>query len=383
MPGLTIDNPVTLTQALASYRIIPGDTLELADGIYTGDFVVSPTLIGTYIKPIIIKPRNPGMVTINGSFTVNGQHVHIYDLNFMDNRTDQYTATPAIYCAEMGFGLHGCIVNGLHNSGVQWFSGGDSEVSENMILNCGDYFADGSGHGHSIYTHNNPGGEHRILRNMFGNNRGDYTIHIYSGGGNALRDYVVENNVIHGDSVHCGGGLGLFNFVYRNNIQYSDYAQFGRYAGLNQNDTALIEGNESIDIGSWVVRSDNSLEWLNLTEQNNIFYGAAWPAGTYNQAGYTLAAKPQTKVWLNQFTKSARWLGNVIIFNRDSAASVAVDFSSVLSAGSYLLRNAGNPAETWAFEYAGSGTVDVPMNWTTIPGAGVQWPVFGSCVIEN
>jgi hypothetical protein len=33
MAGLTIDNPVTLTNALSSGRIIPGDVLELLDGV--------------------------------------------------------------------------------------------------------------------------------------------------------------------------------------------------------------------------------------------------------------------------------------------------------------------------------------------------------------
>lgn len=381
MPGLTIDDPVTLTQALASVNIVPGDVLELADGVYTGDYTANVALAGTEAAPVIIKPRNPGAVTIDGSLKINGAHVHLYDLNFIDSRADIHVTSNGVYCAAAGFHLHGCIINGVHNSGVSWFGGGVGEVSENIFLNCGYKDANENGHGHSIYTHNNDGGARLIARNMFANNQGDYCLQIYSGGSNYLRDYTVENNVTHGDATHTGGGLGLINFIYRNNIQYADWIQHGRYGYDNQNDTALIDSNEMIGLGSYTINANTTPEWLNLTEQNNVFYGAAWPAGAENRPGYTLAAIPQTKVWLNAFTKSARWLGNVIILNRDSAASVSVDFSSILTTGSYLLRNAGNPAETWAFEYAGSGAVDVPTAWTNLPG-GLYWPVFGSCVIE-
>jgi len=76
----------------------------------------------------------------------------------------------------------------------------------------------------------------------------------------------------------------------------------------------------------------------------------------------------------------------VAIFNRDSAESVPVDFSSLLSEGRYRLRNGQNITETWAFDYLG-GLVNVPTGWTSAPRIGDEtttstWPVFGGLVIE-
>jgi hypothetical protein len=377
MAGLTIDNPVTLTNALSSGRIIPGDVLELLDGVYTGLYEAAAAIAGTEAAPVIIRPRNPGGVTIDGSLLIMGVHVHVYDLNFTDSRIDRTIIGVGVQCSAVGFQIHGCVISDMHNNGISWMGSGVGEVSENIILNCGYKAINGDGHAHSIYTHNNTGGARLIARNMMADNYGEYTIHLYSPS-SALRDYTIENNVIHGDAVHAGGAANIYNLIYRNNIQYKDWLQF--YTALG----ATIQNNEWIDSLYSLYEIEN---WTDVVESGNIFYPTI-PAGAVGREGYSEQALPATKVWLNAFTKSARWLGNVAIYNRDSAATVAVDFSSILSNGSYKLRNSLNPDETWEFEFTGAA-VNVPTNFTSRNkvgeewGAGAAWPVFGSCVIET
>lgn len=369
----------SLVQALADTTVQPGDILELDDGVYTGDFV-SSTLTGTEQLPIIIKPFHPGKVTIDGSLWINSPWTHWYDLDFTDSRTDRYVYTNSILMYGVGSHLHGCRMTDMHNSGVQWFSSGVGEVSECVIYNNGGRDPDGSGHGHAIYSHNTNGGTRVMARNILGNQLGNYTVHIYSGGANYLKDFVVKNNMICGDPVHTGGGLGLINFLYENNVHYGDYEQHGRYSPDGTNNDGTIRSNNFISMGSYFVNPS----WENLVEEFNEVYGGE-PS---SRAGYTVYPQPATKIWITPFVASARWLGMVTIFNRDSTSYVGVNLSSILPNGNYRLRNGQNMTETWEFIQSGT-PIDVPMNiWTPshVIGEGDgenHLPVFGSFVIER
>jgi len=383
MSGLTIDDPIRFADVLISQRIIPGDTLLLADGTYIGDWTVPVAISGTEAAPIIVKPQNPGKVIINGSLTINGSWTHWYDLEIMDARTDRHLITNSITMNYEGTRLHGCLIHDLHSDGVNWFGSGVGEVSECVLYNNGFRESDESAHGHGIYTHNTNGGQRTIARNIFNDAIGDYAFQIYSGGDNYLRDYVVEDNIIPDDPVHTGGGLGLINFLYQRNIQYGNYCQQGRYSGANANIDGTIKDNFFVGLSSYTVNQDTVPEWQNLVESGNEVYGGQ-PA---NRTGYTYYEQPATKSWIVAFSKSARWLGSVAIFNRDSADTVDVDFSSLLTNGNYLLRNGQNMTETWAFTYSGNA-VSVPMNmWTAAARIGdtaqaLVFPIFGAFVIE-
>jgi hypothetical protein len=364
------------------------------DGVYTGDFI-SSNLFGTENLPITFKPVNPGKVIVDGSLSiVNTQWIHFCDIEFMDSRLDRTYVTNGINASIKGFGLYGCLVHDIHSSGVSWFGSGAGEISECVFYNNGFHDTAGGGYGHSIYSHNHSGGSRRIARNIFHDNLGRYTIHLYSLGKNYLKDFTCEDNIVAGDSVHTGGGLGLIDFIYQRNVQYGYHCQHGRYTIREEegyhNIRGLIANNEFVDVDGYSVNRDNSLPWEDLTESKNVFYQSADPDlyMPIDPSGYSRVQQPATKVWLMPFTKSARWLGSLAIFNRDSAEWVGVDFSPLLAGGSYKLRNTQNKAETWNFVYTG-GSVNVPMLiWTaaarigdTIPSNGL--PKFAAFVIER
>lgn len=380
MSGLTVDDPVSLHVALASDRVIPGDVLELRGGTYKNDWVCN--IGGTSGNPVIIKPYNGETVIIDGSFTCNRPYIELYDMELMDSDTNRIGKKEPIRAEVAGFGMYGCIVHDYHNSGLLWFGSGAGEVCENMFFNNGYRdVAGGAGLGHGVYTHNNGGGARLLARNLFFDQLGKYCFQIFSGGDNYLKDYTVEDNVICGDNVHAGGGLGLVNFLFQNNIFYgsvNDYIQIGRYSTEPGQD-ATIRNNYFIDVGGY--RVDN-IE--TLTESGNI----AWSNTTnwLHQTGFTSEGNPEIWTKVIPFSKSRRWVAGVEIYNRDAAESVSVDLSGI-DAGNYIMRNAQNPAETWAFSWDGITPVDVPTNWTSAGRIGdtlhgTTWPVFGGLVVE-
>lgn len=373
---ITITNAMELTTALNSKSTNPGDTLLLLDGVYAGDFI--STIAGTDGHPITIKPANPGKAVIDGSLVLGGGFVEVYDLDFTDSRTDRTAEAESITCNQDGFGMFGCVVRDLHNSGIIWYGSGKGNVCENVIYNNGY-----SGAGHAIYSHNNGGGLRIIARNLFGNQFGDYTIHIYSGGSNYLKDFHCLDNIICGDSVHTGGGVGMSNHVYSGNVQYGDRCQLGRYTPDGTREDITVTNNTFIQLTEYRRKVFDK-----MTESGNIVYsnnGYIWAADAQAPA-YTHSEPPQTWYRVIPFTKSARWVAAVAIYNRDGAETVSVDLG--LPEGKYRLRYALNMDESYEFEYDGK-SLDVPMKiWSggVVVGGGVGecWtPVFGSFVIEK
>lgn len=299
MSGLTINDPIKLEQVLQSNKVVPGDTLYLRGGIYTGNWIAN--IGGTLEAPVIIKPYNLEPVIIDGVFTFGRPHLRVMDIEFTNYNTDRTLWDSGITMHPQGSWLIGCDIHDMHSDGVNWMNSGVGGVVECRIENCGSLNPDGPPHyGHAIYTHNNAGGARLIARNLLLNSMGRYTIHIYSASSNYLRDYTCEDNVIWGDPVHTGGGAGLVNFVYQRNIQYSEYAQMGRYSG-QPNNGGLIQDNLFIDLSAYSVQSG----WVDLTETNNTVWGGE-PA---DRAGYTVEQMPFNWSQFIPFTLSERWSG--------------------------------------------------------------------------
>lgn len=302
MSGLSIGDPITLASVLDSSHVLPGDTLLLREGTYTGDWVIN--IGGSDELPVIIKPYNGESVTIDGTLTFGKPNVHIYDLEITSSDPDTSIIDTSITMNYKDCWLIGCYIHALHGSGVNWMGSGVGRIAECWIEENG-YYIGAEGHGHGIYSHNHAGGTREIIRNLFGNSRGKYTIHIYSGGSNYLKDFVCQDNVIFGDPVHTGGGLGLIDFLYQRNIQYGDYCQQGRYGYSHQNINGQILDNLFFNLSSYSVNADCTYEWSNLTESGNEVYGGE-PS---SRAGYNWQAYPQNWSQFIPFSLSERWSG--------------------------------------------------------------------------
>lgn len=376
MAGLDVNDPIDLGSLVLSNAVIPGDVIKLRAGTYARDWVFNWQ--GTSDNPVTVMPYNNENVILDGSLWLGGSYLIIKDIEIRDTNPDRTVHTSGITMNNPGCKLIGCDIHDMRHSGIIWQGSGVGVVAECIIRGNGiDTQLD-----HALYGHNHLGGTRLIARNMTFAQSGKYSLHLYSGGANYIKDYIVEDNVFCGDPVHTGGGLGVVDFVYRGNVQYGNYCQHGRYSGSNQNQNGQIVDNTLIDVFSYSVNADCDLEWLNLLESGNIVYGGE-PA---NRAGYTKLPKPAVWSKFTPFSLSGRWLGGLAIFNRDGQDTCPIDFP-ILSHGAYLLRNVQNPAETWSFVYAGAA-INVPMNiWTaaermTFGTPPPFYPFFGMFVVE-
>src|SRR3990172_9400721 len=163
MAGYTITNPVKWSTVVTSLNVVAGDTLILKDGTYLG---LDVNVVGSTNSPVVIKPLNPGQVTIDGAINFNGTYLEVYDINFTDSNPERYAITNGVFVSNSKVSFYGCIFSDQHSSGLNWFGSGVGEVCECVFLNNGYILPDESYHGHGLYTHNNLGGLRVIARNI-------------------------------------------------------------------------------------------------------------------------------------------------------------------------------------------------------------------------
>lgn len=182
MPGLTIDNPISLGVALTSVNVIPGDAIYLRAGTYTGDWLSS--IAGTAEAPVTIQPYEDPIthelepVTIDGPLRIAGAYTHWLNLtlqNSIPNRSTVYMTMP-------GTELQDCDVSGAY-LGVEWFGSGVGKIDTCTFHDTGSY---------GIYTSNHLGGLREITDCTFTNIGSFYDLHAYSESSNAVRDYLVS-----------------------------------------------------------------------------------------------------------------------------------------------------------------------------------------------
>jgi len=253
MAGLTIGNPATLIQALASQRIYSGDTLELLPGTYTGDYIIP--FSGHDTQPITIKAHTPGTVTIDGSFSFYGKNFIVDGLEF--TRTDWQTRTfsssqnikPNIYVGGSNIKIRNCIIHD-GNECIESFGGGVTELYGCLMYN-GGYILNGGGVGHSIYTHNT-GGIYNLYENNIFLASFNYGFHAHSSGANYIKNYHLKNNIF---------GKCNQKHTFGNDSGGIDYAV----------EDILFEYNENMNTWWWFNRWTNPAR--NIIVRNNYFTG--------------------------------------------------------------------------------------------------------------
>lgn len=310
MSGLTINDPIRFADILNSLRVLPGDTLLLRGGTYSGDWVIDTNIKGTQTNPVTIKPYNGESVTIDGSLQVLGDYITIIDIDFTDTiHADPQYVSMGVYAAGTGFQMYGCHIRKQHASGVSWYGHGVGEISENWIEDNGYLDADGNTHGYCIYTHNEIPGEHFIRRNLMRPRREKYSLHVYTSSPVPLYDYRIFDNVLIGP-VHTGGGYGLRDFQFERNIQYRDWVQLGRYLyDLEyQNIGGTIKNNIFLETYAYTVNEDLPMQWTGLVEDGNLAWSPHRP-NDFNRTGYITEPEPSAWSRFIPFAISGRWAG--------------------------------------------------------------------------
>jgi hypothetical protein len=283
------------------------------------------------------------------------------------------------------------INNVIHDTRMgisMWTEATDAEAYGNIIYNNG-FQASDRGHGHGFYVQNNTGAKYvtdNIIFNQFDNG-----IQAYGSDKAQVRNIVVEGNIVFNNGVISGaradnvvfaGGTGvrgarlINNYFFHTPLTNLGYNELG-WGGTNEDLTAegnyFMGGFQSVAMGNWQsvkfqnnhvyshAKYDLILSTSNSTAgyvwNGNTYYGSGmfmvngsgtsfegWREKTHLDGNSTYRSGDPTGVWtFVRPNKYEQGRANIVIYNWDLAASVAVDLSGVLTPGRrYEIRDAQN-----------------------------------------
>ena len=416
------NNPWNLQTALRHPpKVKAGDTILIHGGIYKGAF--ASYLRGLAGKPIIVKAVCGEEVILDGNvpegravLVFDGQHTWICGLTLTTTDETRTNIKDGVYFAGVNNKLINCIIRNNSGNGIGfWKPAINSEVYGCIIYHNGT-IGSTRGHGHGIYTQNETGTKiikDNIIFNSFG-----IGIQVYSGNAE-IRGYNIEGNTF----FNCGipyekylerhiivGGLrnqadSIFikSNCFYNHSHFPSKAtvQLG-YAADNLNaeftDNYLINGSfycmsnwKSVTVTDNTIMSSNT-RVINFADINNIekplinnntYYQKnlvphlfnEWKNTSGQDAGSSIQdSTPPANAYFLRKNEYEAGRANLTIYNWENKNSVAVDVSSVLSAGDdYEVFDVSNLSggSILSGKYT-SGNISIPMQLT-----GVEIP-FGN-----
>jgi hypothetical protein len=432
----SLSEPFTLAQALASTKILPGHTLWIRGGTYSGSF--TSLLSGTAENPVNVRAYQNEAVTLDGDLVIGAtdgskayQYWHMDTMTVLNSNTDrgnyEMPDTPGFRAT--GITVHSPnsrIMNGwvrdTGNSMGHWATAPNSEVYGMVALNSGwvDVYR---GHGHGLYTQNNIGNKtvkHCVLGPHFGRTLACYGTSPINGfritenafidepGGNILvggqdrqDDQQVNDNHIYGAASlgYTHNQNGSIQFL-RNVVRGSLVCKYWETIDLQNNIVISLGGGsagEAFEFQQPADTSQNSHVWNNnqyhylgtytfpFQEEAVAWYTfEQWKAATGFDANSTydqVETYPDSvHVYPNAYKDAySKREGIVVIWNEAQAAAVNVDLTAMglTNGGSYRIINALNWDEYVDFTYDGS-PVSVPMaadSWTVAIPTGWDVPL--------
>jgi hypothetical protein len=292
--------------------LLPGDTLLLLDGIYTGPFVSE--LTGTFSNPIVVRQADgarailqDNRATASGAtLQVNGGWTWYMDFEITNINADRNSSSSSIFrpmgIQAQGPGtkfIHLIIHDTGHGIGL-WKEAVDAEVYGCTIYHCGNRNEIGSyqTHGHGIYTQNNAGTKvirHNVLFNQFG-----FGLHGFPNPGH-LRGYAVEENVIFHSGILSGDSVRLSNLLFEH---YAPY----------EADRITLRGNHTYD-------DLNSFPHTSLYDVDVLLGSASEPAGSLALTDNHFHGNGRAGMILLQWD-SAQVTGNHTFYQSGSVAAL-------------------------------------------------------------
>lgn len=414
--------------------ILPGQTLWLRGGTYSGDYIA--TLAGSNPDYLTIRAYPGEKPVVDGSMNIQGGWLTFIEIEFMNSRTDRVrsqtggnldTVTGTTGAANLR--LINCFIHDSEENGVGlWKQATNSLLYGCVIYNNGFVnTADDAGDGHGVYTQNTSGTK-TFRQNVF-SSPFHMCFQAYARDDTPQLGWDFRENVVVGGRVYFGGDASVrqegvsvdANHLYNASVQLGDlYPQngdliftnnrlHGGVAGLSGQPLTLkyweninLQNNRLVSAHNKLLRfiepadtSGNVRAW-----DGNEYYGPGLDATPFNEDGvenYSLAdwrtAKgfdgnstltatlPTTNeifVYPNEYRDihSCR-MGIIVVWNWEGLSSVGVDLSSLeLANGNYCLRNGVNISETYSFAYAGSA-LSIPMDgWTVSSPIGMDAPLI-------
>jgi len=367
----SLSNPWQLQTALyqPSSVVHPGDTIWLRGGTYSGSF--SSGLVGTSANPIIVRQYPGERATIDGASSgsstlwINGSYTWFWGFEVTNSLTNRpnvaFSRPPGLTVKGPNTRFINMIVHDTGQGFGWWMEAPDSEITGCLIYYNGNHHLD-----HGIYTQNQNGGKlvaDSIIFNNYGHGiqaygtdtafLNNYTFQgVTSFNNGLLSTGTSQRNLLIGGSNPANNPKILNNMIYQVGPGDTDF-DMGYVGGGCTN--ATVTANR--------VTNTEFTNCLPASMTGNSFYGrisgftqSQYPSNTYNQnpTGAWVYVRPNAY-------EAGR--ANITVYNWNSASSVNVDLSGVISAGAaFEIRNATDffNAPVLTGTYAG-GTVSLPM----------------------
>ncbi len=393
-------NPWKLQTALNHPSAVhAGDTIWLRGGTYTGTY--TSLLTGTSSQPIVVRQYPGERATLDGGnsggvqiLTIQGKYTWFWGFEIMSSdpnrQSSQISPWPSdigrgpgfgfVQAAGMGVGtkLINLVVHDTRGSGLT------PEALDAEVYGCLLYYngwqAPDRGHGHALYVQNQTGTKKIVDNIMF--QQFSHGFHAYGGTTAYLDNLHVQGNTLYNNgnlattgnarNLLLGGDRRALNPTVLNNYLYYQHAlspetafDLGYGAGCTN---ATVTNN-------YVANNTTFVNCLPVSMTGNTFYGtiAGFSQGAYPSNSYFSSRPTGTKVFVrpNQY-ESGR--AHITVFNWALAASVGVDLSSFLPAGTgFEIRNAndffGAPVASGVY---GGGSVTIPLTGLSV-AAPIGW----------
>lgn len=384
----TLQDPLTLSEALASSRILPGHTVWLRGGVYRYDDLTC-ALVGTAESPITIKPYPGEVAVIDAGFDLNGAYT-LWDCDYrIVFRWSGWTGrenTEGIDTTGLNAKGHDLFAPGVQfrHAIIHDFSnvGFWTHATGGIYYGCATYnigyLGTDRGHGHLLYTQNDTPA--KLIKHNIGCNNFGWGIHAYTEGGTINNFNFIENTMFNTGSLDPN----------RANPTYL-------LGGSVVADTSLWDGNCAYGPGLQFYGNGA----INVTLINNYIPGGVSGIVTYTLTENNVTAPPaeggtHTRLYADDYSTERAYL---TVYNWDNLNSVSVDVSSVFVPGDTLylwsvqagVNEAGVRQDRVAYTVAGDGTIAVDMRASEHPvAAPYQWaappttfPTFGAFVVER
>ena len=278
--------------AEALEKVNPGDTLLLADGVYTGGLKL--TRSGTKELPITIKAAGDGAVIDGGENCLElmgVSWVNIEGIRFQNSdgsglRLRAMNATKDTLTEGESSTAEHIIIKNCVFANNTWLGIITSHINHLRIENCEAF---GSTRSHGIYVANS--GDDITLRNNIVHDNIGNGIHINGdpdcGGDGVISRALVEGNVIYENGKPRGGSamsiMHVQDSIFRNNLLYNNYAHGFTFFWYTGDETTQSSKNNEVYHNTVYFRPGQGRFSLLMrttstgcTIRNNVFYGGAW-----------------------------------------------------------------------------------------------------------
>ena len=428
-------NPWQLQTALNQpASVLPGDTIYVRGGIYSGNFTAN--LNGTVSSPIIIRNYKLERAILSNnvnslSFTllIAGSYTWFWGLEITSTSTDRVSSNTAAPATASNSGIAwttgittystkiiNCSVYDNGTNGIQPFSATEgTELYGNLVFNNG-YVGTDRGHGHAVYAQNaqfNANAPTKLFQDNIMFNSFGWGFHIYTQGGK-VDNFDMIGNVLFNAGANGGanGNFGAIDYHNGNLLVEHNGGDFlahniniirnlNYYSDDNSGDnffTSDITGGRidsnyvaggyvalSIDNGNQTMVGNTAITSSLL---NNHFNQSQYPNNIYSQT------KPASNYIVTKPNKYDNDRGTIVVYNWSLSTTVSVNpstFTSLKPGDTYVLHAVQNYyADTVRAVYTG-GNITLQMQNHSSPQKALglnhiatsTFPEYGVFVIEK